>query len=174
MKLTIFTFSASSWANWTLKLCLDILLQKKHLFQLSYECLYQMKLLLSHIYINLSSKISDSAFQQAITCFLSFKKMGAIICAYENNGESNVLKTKNTWIYPHENYREDTTEVNVPTNYPFTDLHLKFLTWVNDTAQRQSERPTWLSTHQTSQLSSFFEEFCSYWSFATALSAVEA
>lgn len=56
--------------------------------------------------------------------------MGAIICSYEKNGDSNALKTKNIWNYLHEKYRDDKTEVNVHTNYPFTDLHLKSLEWM--------------------------------------------
>lgn len=149
MRLRIFTDSASCWANQTLKLCLD----RWNFYS---------------VILNLVASLVTQLSRGLSSAFFPLKNESNYLCLWEQ-WEQQCTKYKNIWNHPQENYREATAAVSVPTNYPFTDRLLELLTWVNDTAERQSERPIWLSPHWKRQLSLFVEEFCSCWSLLKTL-----
>lgn len=154
MRLRIFTDSASCLANQTPKLCLD-----------RWNFYLVILILVASLVTQLSRGLSSA--------FFPLKNGSNYLCLWEQR-EQQCTKDENIWNHPQENHREAAAAVSVPTNYPFTDLLLELLTWVNDTAERQSGRSIWLSPHWKCQLSLFVEEFCSCWSFPKNLNRVKA
>lgn len=135
MKLRIFTDSASCWSNQTLKLCL---LHKSISFSFHINDFIRWNFYLVIFILILVASLVNQLSSGLSSAFFPLKNGSNYLCLWEQ-WEQQCTKDKNILNYPQENYREATAAVSVPTNYPFTDLLLELLTWVNDTAERQSE-----------------------------------
>lgn len=149
----------SSPTNQILKLCPDGLLDKSVYFSFCINCFMRWNFYLVIFILILVASLVTQLSRGLSSAFFPLKNRSNYLCLWEQ-WEQQCTKDKNIWNYPQENYKEATSAVSVSTNYPFTDLLLELLTWVNDTAERQSERPVRISPCWKRQLSLFVEEFC--------------